>query len=165
MFIPLLSTYFQTNPSWLSLLRSGVSTCVKVMQHLEWDPWTPVRRAVLLISVYDPESAAVCLPVWQRCASYTVVRQVGKPKAENLIPTRTSKTNVLSGLFFHVFAFWVFLWFLVFWFFFLYLTPSPCPFRVSSWLCLLKTKQGKISSGTGNTGTQDSTRPNKDALT
>lgn len=114
MLVPLLSTYFQTNPSWLSTLRSGVSTCVKVMQHLEWDPWAPVRREVLLIAVYDPESTAVCLPVWQWGARYTVVRQFGKPKAENMIPGRTSKTNVLCGLFFHMFAFWfVYLFFLI----------------------------------------------------
>lgn len=42
-----------------------------------------VRRAVLLISVYDPESAVVCLPVWQQYVRYTVVPQVEKPKAPN----------------------------------------------------------------------------------
>lgn len=78
-----------------------------------------MRRAVLLIAVYDPESAAVCLPVWQRGAGYTVVRQVGKPKAENLTPGRTSKTNVLCGLFFHMFAF-CFIYLFIF-----NLTPLP----------------------------------------
>lgn len=60
MFVPLLSTYFQANLSWLSLLRSVVSTCVKVMQHLEWDSWTPVRRAVLLICLWPRKRC--CLP-------------------------------------------------------------------------------------------------------